>query len=48
MTPLVTHSLFDLILYALKNNCSRQVYDLLVEANNRSVNLLFLIIYLFD
>jgi len=40
MSPLMVHCLFDLILYGLKNNCSRQVYDLLIEANNRSVNLL--------
>jgi hypothetical protein len=46
MTPLAVHCSNDIIIYALKNNCSRQVYDLLIELNNRSVNFLF-IIYLF-
>jgi len=47
MTPLSTHSIYDLIQYAIKNNCSRKVYDLLVEANNRQVNFVILIICLF-
>lgn len=41
MLPLLSHSVHEVIQYALKNNCSRQVYDLLFEANNRSVNKLF-------
>jgi len=47
MKPLTIYSYNDIIIYALKNNCSRQVYDLLIALNNRSVNFLF-IIYLFD
>jgi hypothetical protein len=35
VTPLTTHSNNEIVQYALKNNCSRQVYDLVIEANNR-------------
>jgi len=35
----------DLIAYALKNNCSREIYDLLIKAFADSVKIFFYFIF---
>ncbi len=40
-TPLSAHSHRELIQYAIKNNCSRQIYDFLIESYPNFVNFHF-------
>jgi hypothetical protein len=42
MNVLQIHNGNEIILYALNNNCSREVYDLLVEGFNIAVQVLYL------
>ncbi len=44
MNPLSPYSHRDLILYAIKNNCSREIYDCLIESQTNLVNF-YLFIY---
>ncbi len=39
--PLSPHSHQELIQYAIKNNCTRQIYDFLIESSPNFVNIHF-------
>jgi hypothetical protein len=41
MNPIEFDDPSELIVYALKNNCSREIYDLLIKAFTDSVKILF-------
>jgi hypothetical protein len=44
MQPINTYNGNEIILYALKNNCSREIYDLLLKAFSNTVKVFVYII----